>query len=127
MGTGRQAYRKTRQARREEKKWQERKKKKCGFIIFGNESAAAGCDIPKNHAEQAYVAAPFLKLWLPYFFFGHLVKKQIAVLNAAWKSLSCVQSGSGCRAFLYANICVEIYTHPRISQSDFPVMHFVAL
>ena len=24
-------------------------------------------------------------------------------------------------------ICVEIYTHPRISQSDFPVMHFVAL
>ena len=47
-GTGRQAYRKTRQARREEKKWQERKKKRCGFIMFGIESAAAGCDIPNN-------------------------------------------------------------------------------
>ena len=28
---------------------------------------------------------------------------------------------------LNLQICVEIYTHPRISQSDFPVMHFVAL
>ena len=25
------------------------------------------------------------------------------------------------------NICVELYTHLRISQSDFPVMHFVSL
>ena len=25
------------------------------------------------------------------------------------------------------DICVEIYTHPRFSQSDFPVMHFVAI
>ena len=24
-------------------------------------------------------------------------------------------------------ICVEIYTHPRISQRDFPVMRFIAL
>jgi len=27
----------------------------------------------------------------------------------------------------FLNSCVEVDTYPRISQSDFPVMHFVAL
>ena len=48
LGTGRQAYHKPWQARREEKKGRKKEKKRCGFIMFVNESAAAGCDIPND-------------------------------------------------------------------------------
>ena len=55
MGTGRQAYHKPRQARREEKKWIGRdKKKRCGFIMVVIESAAAGCDIPNDSWQESF-------------------------------------------------------------------------
>ena len=52
MGTGRQAYHKARHARREEKKSKERKKKRCGFIMFVIESTAAVCGIPDSILSQ---------------------------------------------------------------------------
>ena len=52
MGTGRQAYHKPRQARREERKEREKERgERCGFIMFVNESAAAGCGIPNDSSK----------------------------------------------------------------------------
>jgi len=42
-------------ARREEKKGRKsEKKKRCGFIMFVNESAAAGCDIPNDSLARIF-------------------------------------------------------------------------
>ena len=105
-----------RQARREEKKRKEmeraKKKKDVGSsnVI---ESTAAGCSIPNNQVFLWRCLPP----WLAHSKSTGTVKR---MGRLEWASIS-----FKLKSFL--NFCVEIYTHPRISQSDFPVMCFVSL
>ena len=91
-----------------------KKKKRCGFIMLVVESAAAGCGIPSCDS----------------------LRKKLSKLhnanNAEIRLTISSCEGSSCRISLpslwrFPSICVDIYTHPHISQSDFPVMRFVAL
>ena len=105
---------KTSATRRKEKKrnGKSEKKKDVGSsnVI---ESTAAGCSIPNNQVFLWRCLPP----WLAHSKSTGMVKR---MGRLEWASIS-----FKLKSFL--NFCVEIYTHPRISQSDFPVMCFVSL
>ena len=82
--------------------------------MFVIESAVAGCGIPNDSLRKN------ISLLLAI----SRGRARGACLN---KNCTFSRSRQDLQPFCGDNnICVDIYTRPRISQRDFPVMHFVA-
>jgi len=110
MGTGRQACHKAGQAQRQEKKG--RKKKMWVHLVCNWE-----CRRRLRYLKQSKVSYEPTRVGVHklQFFSSEGVYRASTRLVLQPNTLN------------QGYICVEIYTHPRISQCDFPVMHFVAL
>ena len=103
------------------------KKKRCGFIVFVIESAAASRGIPNKYVGKLF-HTPLERTFIP----GVVFQKRLQLcITTPWHL--CKRFGLGPVVIWPQSTSttyyswVEIYTHPRISQRDFLVMHFVAL
>ena len=101
------------------------KKKRCGFIVFVIESAAASRGIPNKYVGKLF-HTPLERTFIP----GVVFQKRLQLcITTPWHL--CKRFGLGPVVIWPQSTSttyyswVEIYTHPRISQRDFPVMRFV--
>ena len=91
--------------------------------MFVIESAAAGCGIPNDSLRKNLSSGPQDPLVI--FIFRKAVQQDFWLrvrVSKIWEGGPSAGPAFNCLIFY---ICVQIYTHPRISQSDFPVMRFV--
>ena len=115
---GRQAYHKARQVRRQEKNRKSEKKKKMWVHLVCNWE----CRRRLRHPKLFIGKTISLDQSRPDMYNQERPSLQLC----SW-TLGLAESKAGApRHAPVSDICVELYTHPRISQSDFPVTNFVA-